>query len=149
MRKASRFRSGKGRSGLRETRASASIALIAALAFVVQLLAFPYHQARAGYGFAPNAASVAAELKATFGDAAALCTESGRRGAPSPAGTCDDQCPLCRFASQSAALVAPDTPALPKRLDAACNALGGASEPGVVSFRLENRNRARAPPLTV
>ena len=126
-------------------------ALVVALSLIVQLFAIPYHQALAGPGFAESeTAKIAAELKATFGDAAALCVEVDGKGAPlAPAGHCDDQCPLCRFAAQAATLVAPDAPALPERLDPACQTLGAASEPGVVPFRLENRNRARAPPLAV
>ncbi len=126
-------------------------ALIVAFSLLVQLIAIPYHQALAAPGIAESeTAKIAAELKATFGDAAALCAEVDSKGAPlAPAGHCDDQCPLCRFAAQAATLVAPDAPALPERLDAACQTLGAACEPGVVPLRLENRNRARAPPLAV
>ena len=98
----------------------------------------------------PTRPEFAADLKATFGDAVEFCVHSDDKGAPhAPAGHCDDQCPLCRFAAQAATLVAPDAPALPERLDAACQTLGAASEPGVVPFRVQNRNRARAPPLSV
>jgi hypothetical protein len=126
-------------------------AFVVALSLIVQLVAVPYHQALAAPGFTDaGTARIAAELKATFGDAAALCVEVDGKGAPlPPAGHCDDQCPLCRFAAQASALVAPELPALPVRLDAASETLGAASEPGVLPFRLENRNRARGPPLTV
>jgi hypothetical protein len=126
-------------------------ALMVALSLIVQLVAIPYHQALATPLYAPSdTAVIAAELKATFGDTAALCVHLDDNGAPlRPAGNCDDQCPLCRFAAQAATLVAPDAPPLPQRLEAACQTLGAASEPGGVPFRLENRNRARAPPLAV
>jgi hypothetical protein len=126
-------------------------ALIVAFSLIVQLIAVPYHQALAAPGMAESeTAQIAAELKATFGDAAALCVEVEDKGAPfPPAGHCDDQCPLCRFAAQAAALVEPDAPALPEQLDAGCQVLGAASERGDLPFRLENRNRARAPPLAV
>ena len=127
------------------------LSLIVALSLIVQLFAAPYHQALAASASPQSdTTQIAADLKATFGDAAALCVQVDGKGAPlSPAGHCDDQCPLCQFASQAAALVAPQLPALPQRLDAACQTLGAASEPGSVPFRLENRNRARAPPLAV
>jgi hypothetical protein len=126
-------------------------ALIVALSLLVQLIAVPYHQALAAPGIAESdTAQIAAGLKATFGEAVALCVEVDGKGAPlTPAGHCDDQCPLCRFAAQAATLVAPDALAPPMPLDAACQTLGAASEPAVVPFRLENRNRARAPPLAV
>jgi len=140
----------RARSGAAASR-SPLTAFVVALSLLVQLIAIPYLQALAGPGFAEaETAEIAAELRATFGDAAALCVEVNDKGAPiSPAGHCDDQCPLCRFAAQATALVAPEAPAPPERLDAACQSLGAASEPGVVSFRLENRNRARGPPLAV
>ena len=82
---------------------------------------------------APDAAAIAAELKATFGDAASLCAQSDDDGAPvSPAGDCDDHCPLCQFAAQAAALIAPDAPALPVRLDTAFRTLGAAPETGAL-----------------
>jgi hypothetical protein len=126
-------------------------ALIVALSLLVQLIAVPYHQALAAPGIAESdTAQIAAGLKAAFGDAAALCVEVDGKGAPlAPAGHCDDQCPLCRFAAQAASLVTPGAPALPERLDRARQTLGAASEPGAVPFRLENLNRARAPPLAV
>ena len=126
-------------------------AFIVALSLVIQLVAVPYHQALAAPGFAETGtARIATELKATFGDAAALCVEVGRKGAPlSPAGHCDDQCPLCRFAAQSAALIAPELPAVPVRLDTACRTLGASPGPGVAPVCHAQQNRARAPPLAV
>jgi hypothetical protein len=130
-------------------------ALIAALALLVQLVAIPYHQALSA-PLPPSAstpsdlAAIAADLKATFGDAAALCVQSGDNGRPdAPSGDCDDHCPLCRFSAQAAALVALDLPALPERLDAARRMLGAAPEAGALPFRPASRHRARAPPLAV
>jgi hypothetical protein len=137
-----RPRATRGRSPL--------LSLIVALSLIVQLFAAPYHQALGASDPQSDTGQIAAELKATFGDAAALCLQVDDKGAPlHPSGHCDDQCPLCRFAAQAATLVAPDAPPLPERLDAGCQALGAASEPGGLPFRLENRNRARAPPLAV
>jgi hypothetical protein len=126
-------------------------AFVVALSLIIQLVAVPYHQALAAPGSTDaGTARIAAELKATFGDAAALCVEVDGKGAPRPpAGHCDDQCPLCRFAAQGAALVAPELPALPVRLDTASETLGSTSKPSVFPFHLENRYRARGPPLTV
>jgi len=126
-------------------------ALFVALSLFVQLVAIPYHQALAATGFAASdMAAIAAELKATFGGAAYLCVHVDDKGGPlAPADHCEDQCPLCQFGAQAAALIAPDAPALPVRLDAACQTLGAHLDPGAVPVRLGNRNRARAPPLAV
>jgi len=88
--------------------------LLAALAVLAQLVALPYHHPSAR----PDLAAVAAELKATFGPAAVLCTQSDDPSSPSPdhkQGDCDAGCPLCQFASHAVLLEAPP-PALPERL---------------------------------
>jgi hypothetical protein len=127
------------------------IALVVVLSLIIQLFAVPYHQALAAPGLVESeTARIAAELKATFGDAAALCVETDSKGAPpSPAGHCDDQCPLCRSGAQAAALIAPELPALPVRLDAACRVLGATPERGAVPACPVQQNRARAPPFAV
>jgi hypothetical protein len=127
------------------------IALIVAFLLIIQLFAVPYRQALAAPGLAESeTARIAAELKATFGDAVALCVEADGKGPPlSPAGHCDDQCPLCRSGAQAAALIAPELSALPVRLGAACRVLGAAPERGAVPACPAQRNRARAPPLPV
>jgi hypothetical protein len=121
------------------------------LSLIVQLFAIPYHQALAAPGMTqPETARIAADLKARFGDAATLCVQIDDKGAPrSPDGHCDDQCPLCQFAAKAAALVAPEVPALPLRLDATRRIVGAEAEPGAVPARPAQRNRARAPPLSV
>jgi hypothetical protein len=126
-------------------------ALVVALSLIVQLLAVPYHQALAvGPGFAASGTDrIAAELKATFGDAAGLCVHAGDNGGGAPAGHCEDQCPLCQFAAQAAALIAPDVPGLPERRNGASKTLGAAPKTGAVPARETSRNRARAPPLAV
>ena len=149
MREATGLGRRKGRTTLRKAGASALIGLAAALALVVQLLAVPYHQARAAGAYAPTVAEVAAALTATFGDASALCIESGDKDGPVPGGACDDQCPLCRFASQAAALVPPDAAALLVRLGGPILVLGAAPERGAISLAITQPNRARAPPLPV
>ena len=125
--------------------------LIVALSLIVQLFAAPYHQALAALAFAQtDEAKIAADLKATFGDAAALCVQVDDKGAPlHPSGNCDDQCPLCRFAAQASTLVAPELPALPAPVDAARHNIGAAPERDVVAVRLRSLNRARAPPLAI
>ena len=150
MREATGLGRRKGRTGFRKARPSALIGLLAALALIVQLLAVPYHQARAAGAYAPNEAGVASSLKSTFGDAAALCSESdGKGGSPPAGGCCDDQCPFCRFASQAASLVAPDAPALPMRLGGPILALGAQPELGDVALSPSQPNHARAPPPSV
>jgi hypothetical protein len=129
------------------------VAIVAALALLFQLAVIPYHQALSAPVAASvpsDVASIASDLKATFGDAAALCVQSDDKGAPAaPAGDCDDHCPLCHFSAQAAALVGPDLPALPERLDAACLTLGAAPEAGAVPACPTRQNRARAPPFAV
>jgi len=124
-------------------------AVVAALALLFQLAVIPFHQALSAS--APSdIASIASDLKATFGDAAALCVQTDDKGAPvAPAGDCDDHCPLCHFSAQAGALVGPDLPALPERLDAACLTLGAAPEAGAVPACPTRQNRARAPPFSV
>jgi hypothetical protein len=127
-------------------------ALVAALALLFQLAVVPYHQALSAPIAAPavDVAGVAAELKATFGEAAALCVESDGKGGPlAPAGDCEDHCPLCQFAAQGGALIAPDFPALPERLDTDCLTLGAAPEAGSLPACPPRQNRARAPPFAV
>ncbi len=126
-------------------------ALAAAVSLTVQLLAIPHHQALSAPTFATtDTRLVAADLKATFGDAAALCVQADDRGAPSaPAGDCDDHCPLCRFAAQAATLVAPDASALPVRFSAALQAFCGAPERDALPVWIEEQGRARAPPYAV
>jgi hypothetical protein len=143
----------RGRGGSRAKPVVASFrspltALAVALLLVLQLFAIPYHQAlSAPFVASPDSAAIAAELKATFGDAAALCVQADDKGAPhSPGGGCDDQCPLCRFAAQ-AALIDPDPPALHEPISVGCEAIGVAPEPGAVPASPTSRNRARAPPL--
>lgn len=126
-------------------------ALVAAFALLFQLAVVPYHQALSAPLAEPAAlqiASVAAELQATFGAAAALCVEADGKGAPlAPAGDCDDHCPLCHFAAQAGALVAPDAPALPDQRDLAALTLGAPPEAGDVPAARTHQNRARAPPF--
>ncbi len=151
-----------GKRGRRRRRAKPGVAafrspltaIVAALALLFQLAVIPYHQALSAPIAAPAAvdvAAVAAELHATFGDAAALCVETDGKGAPlAPAGDCDDHCPLCHFAAQAAALVAPDLPPLPGAPrrglpDARRRARGRRRSRSVPT----SRNRARAPPFAV
>ncbi len=125
--------------------------LAVALTLLLQLFAVPYHQAlSAPLAASPDTAAIAAELKATFGDAATLCVQAEDKSAPhAPGGCCDDHCPFCRFAAQAAALIAPDAPGLPRRLGAPNLVLGVEPERGAVPFLPASRQRARAPPLAV
>jgi hypothetical protein len=88
--------------------------LLATLAVFAQLVALPYHHPSTRN----DLAAIAAELKATFGPAAVLCTQSDDPSPPThdrQQDGCDAGCPLCQFASQAALLEAPP-PALPERL---------------------------------
>jgi len=89
--------------------------LLAAFAVFAQLAALPYHHRSSARN---DLAAVAAELKATFGPAAVLCTQSEDPSSPAPErrqGDCDASCPLCQFASHAVLLDAPP-PAMPERL---------------------------------
>ncbi len=142
----------RARRGLASFR-SALTAFTVALTLVVQLIAMPYQQALAGPVLAgSDAAAIAADLKATFGDAAGFCAHIEDKGAPTPHGPCnhcDDQCPLCRLVAQAAAFGPPDAPTLPTRASAARCLVGAAPEFGAVPACPAQRNRARAPPLAV
>jgi hypothetical protein len=128
-------------------------ALIVAISLIAQLIAVPYHRAAAAPELARlETAAIAAELKATFGDAAALCAHVDDVGAPSPlspARHCDDQCQLCRFSAQTATLIAPDAPALPARLETDRQTIAAASDSAAFPACPTKRTRARAPPLAV
>jgi hypothetical protein len=132
---------------------SALTAFLVALSLVVQLIAMPYQPALAGPAMAGSStAAIAADLKAVFGDAVGFCAHIGDKGVPSPQAPCnhcDDQCPLCRSVAEAATFVAPDAPTLPVRLNAARYAIGAAPDFGAFPACPAQRNRARAPPLTV
>ncbi len=133
-------------------RRSPVAALVAALALIVQLFAAPYHQAQSQPiegAQALKLAATAAELKATFGEAAALCIQSDDHGKPAGSHDCDDRCPLCRLGAQAAALVAPEPPSLPARLDQAIFSRG-AAPPTVARLAAQTHpHQARAPPFAV
>ena len=109
-------RVGQAAGGLTAPR-SPLMALLVAFSLFVQLFAAATPPELAAPAFAgADDASIAAELKALFGDTAQLCVQVNDDKAPpkhNPSGHCCDQCPLCRFAAQAVAFVAPDLPALP------------------------------------
>lgn len=104
---------GERRTARRGARATTRLAtLLATLAVFVQLLVLPYHLPPAQH----DLAAVAAELKATFGPTAVLCTQRDDSSTPGRQYVgCDAGCPLCQFASHLALLEAP-SPGLPERL---------------------------------
>jgi hypothetical protein len=128
-------------------------ALIVALSLVVQLFAAATPPALSAPAFAgANDATIAAELKAVFGDAAELCAHINDLGAPgkhAPSGHCCDQCPLCRFAAQAVAFIPPDAPALPERLGSDAHGIRAPPGQNVLPAYRAQPNRARAPPLAV
>ena len=108
-------RRAKGRRAKRARVLPRLAVLLAAVAVFAQLVALPYHHPQERH----DLSVVAAELKATFGPSAVLCTQGDDGSSPAtrdrlPA-DCDPGCPLCQFASQAALLEAPP-PALPERL---------------------------------
>jgi hypothetical protein len=128
-------------------------AFVVALSLIVQLFAAATPPAFAAPVFAgADDAAIAAELKALFGDTAQLCVQVNDDKAPgrhNPAGHCCDQCPLCRFAAQAVAFVAPDLPAAPGRLESEAHAIRAPPAHDVLPEYPTQPNPARAPPLAV
>jgi len=109
--------------------------LLAAFAVFAQLALLSYHHPQAQN----DLSAVAAELRATFGRTAVLCTQGDDGTSPASRaaqhGGCDAGCPLCQFASHALLLEAPP-PALPERL-----AIADGPPPARADF---DRPRARA-----
>jgi hypothetical protein len=128
-------------------------AFVVALSLIVQLFAAATPPAVAAPAFAgADDAAIAAELKALFGDTAQLCVQVSDDKAPvqhHPFGHCCDQCPLCRFAAQAVAFVAPDLPAMPGRLESEAHAIRAPPSQDVLHAYPAQPNPARAPPLSV
>jgi hypothetical protein len=126
---------------------------LVALSLIVQLFAAATPPPFAAPAFAgADDAAVAAELKALFGDTAQLCVQVNDDKAPvqhNPAGHCCDQCPLCRFAAQAVAFVAPDLPELPGRLESEAHAIRAPPARDILPKYPAQPNPARAPPLSV
>jgi hypothetical protein len=126
---------------------------IVALSLVVQLFAAATPPATAAPAFAgADDAAIAAELKAVFGDTAQLCVQVSDDKAPArhaPSGHCCEQCPLCRFAAQAVAFVAPDLPALPARIESEAHAIRAPPSQDILPAYAAQPNPARAPPLAV
>ena len=152
---------GRRTFALRERRAQRALAsfrsplaaFVVALSLIVQLFAAATPPAFAAPAFAgADDAAIAAELKALFGDTAQLCVQVNDDKAPvqhNPTGHCCDQCPLCRFAAQAVAFVAPDLPALPGRLESQAHAIRAPPGRDVLPTYPAQPNPARAPPLSV
>ena len=126
-------------------------AVLVALSLIVQLFAAATPPAMAAPAFAgADDAAIAAELKALFGNAAELCVHVNDDKAPAKhTGHCCDQCPLCRFAAQAVAFVAPDLPALPGRLEGEAQAIRAPPAGDILPPYPAQPNPARAPPLAV
>ncbi len=128
-------------------------AFLVALSLVVQLFAAATPPALAAPAFAgADEAAIASELRALFGDTAQLCVQVNDDKAPAkhnPSGHCCDQCPLCRFAAQAAAFVAPDLPALPERFESDAHAIRAPPGQDDLPAYPAQPNPARAPPLAV
>ena len=107
-------RKAKGRAARPARSLSRLGGLLAAIAVIAQLVALPYHHPQPRH----ELSAVAAELQATFGPTAVLCTQGDDPSSPAQdrhEGSCDLGCPLCQFASHTVLLEAPP-PALPERL---------------------------------
>jgi len=85
----------KGRSARPARALPRFVTLLAALAVFAQLVALPYHHPQERH----DLSVVAAELKATFGPTAVLCTQGDDGSSPATRdrqpGGCDAGCPLC------------------------------------------------------
>jgi hypothetical protein len=121
-------------------------AFVVALSLIVQLFAAATPPALAAPAFA------GADDAAIVGDTAQLCVQVNDDKAPvqhNPAGHCCDQCPLCRFAAQAVAFVAPDLPAAPGRLESEAHAIRAPPARDVLPEYPAQPNPARAPPPAV
>lgn len=144
-------RGGKAiRKGVARARSSFALSrlavLIAALALFGQLLALPYH-----HPVGPaDPAEISAFLKATFGDAAALCVsidDSATPGAPKPQHNHGDgDCPLCQFGAQTVLFAAP-APTLPERIDIDATPLIPSLTFALQASKPHGLAQPRAPPL--
>jgi hypothetical protein len=149
-----RFALGRRRAKRRLTTFRSPLtSFLVALSLIVQLFAAATPPASAAPVFAgADDAAIAAELKAVFGDAAQLCVQVNDDKTPvkhAPFQHCCDQCPLCRFAAQVVAFVAPDLPALPERLASDAHAIRAPPGADVLPAYPVQPNPARAPPLAV
>jgi len=147
---------GRGRTRVRmgATRARFSAALsrlgvlIGALALFGQVLALPYHHPQGR----TDPAEVVAFLKATFGDAAALCVSGDdSSGSGTPSREHDHgggDCPLCQFGAQTVLFSVPP-PTLPLRIDVAIARLSGRVEFVEAIVKPRGLAQPRAPPLEV
>ncbi len=125
--------------------------LVAALALFGQLLALPYHHPFRGGAGQKEAAQreAVAFLKATFGDAAALCVTVDDDGpaAPEPRHHHGDgDCPLCQFGAQTVLFAAP-APTLPERIDVAAAPLAVPVEFSLQASKPRGIAQPRAPPF--
>jgi len=137
---------GKRRTGRVGVRARAPLVLlIAALALLAQWFVAPLREMRAN---APIS-QVAAELKATFGDAAVLCLQADADGslpAHDPQNHCDDHCPLCQLHAGVMALW-PPAQALPAmRVEIVADIRGPPSTPIPTKSFGAASAQPRAPP---
>ncbi|MFZ1963069.1 MAG: hypothetical protein WAU78_06320 [Roseiarcus sp.] len=121
---------------------------LAAFALFAQLMAPPCLRADAR----PDLASVAATLRAEFGNNAVLCAHADDDGfSSSPQrgqGHGDDGCPLCRFAAQLVLFVAP-APSLPARVDVAEAPLRARADCASERPNPDGFAQPRAPPFEV
>jgi hypothetical protein len=151
-RRKSAFRTRSARRDLVSLR-SLRTAYVVALSLIVQLFAAATPPAVAAPAFAgADDAAIAAELKAVFGGAAELCVHINNDGVPgkhAPIGHCCDQCPLCPFAAQAVALIPPDPPAVPERLESDAHAIRAPPGLDAPPAYPAQPNSARAPPLSV
>lgn len=119
-----------------------------ALVAVVNLALAPIVHAAASTHIQTSVSEVAAELKATFGDAFELCVNVSDDGStPAPAHHVDGDCPLC-CPHGAANLIAPEPQPFPVRF-----AVRRAAPPPTADAALPPPSRAspsqpRAPPLT-
>jgi hypothetical protein len=124
-----------------------------ALSLIVQLFAAPAPPVFAAPAFGgADDAGIATELRALFGDTAQLCVQVNDERAPAqhhPCGHCDDQCPLCRFTAQIAAIVASDLSVLIGRRESEAHAIRAPPDGASLPAYPAQPNPARAPPLSV
>ncbi len=121
--------------------------VLALLAFFSQTLALPMHP----MGPTDPIERAAVELKATFGDLAALCVqEDNRSPTPGPINQTDDcHCPLCQAGAGALAAVLPTPAAEPQRLAIVADFLEPESTALAYNARWRVAAQPRGPPAQV
>lgn len=126
----------------RRRRAAGAWLMFGAFALFLQILSAPLHD----FGWSSGRVAALAEAAQAFGGEVAVCSSSGDAVPSHPGGNHCDDCPICRFTSESA-LIAPPAPAqLSGGLDTARRLEPRGSHPSAPPYARFSPAQPRAPP---